>query len=93
MSACCLQNQALTEDICSLRGDVERLTFSVLWEITPPSDNGAGVEVVNVTFSKVLGHFRFSRVDPFAKPEGCYGLMLTSLGSLRNPGLSADCRG
>lgn len=25
----------LTEDICSLRADVERLAFSVLWEVTP----------------------------------------------------------
>jgi exoribonuclease R len=25
----------LTEDICSLRGGVERLAFSVLWEMTP----------------------------------------------------------
>eukprot|EP00873_Tetraselmis_striata_P021480 jgi/Tetstr1/441744/TSEL_029965.t1 len=28
--------KALTEDICSLRAEVERLTFSVIWEITPP---------------------------------------------------------
>ena len=32
----------LTEDICSLRGGVERLAFSVLWEVTP------NVDVVNV---------------------------------------------
>lgn len=25
----------LTEDICSLRADVERLAFSVMWEMTP----------------------------------------------------------
>ncbi|KAL4566336.1 hypothetical protein LXL04_030450 [Taraxacum kok-saghyz] len=25
----------LTEDICSLRADVERLAFSVIWEMTP----------------------------------------------------------
>eukprot|EP00850_Spirogloea_muscicola_P015313 SM000116S24234 [mRNA] locus=s116:202438:210497:+ [translate_table: standard] len=28
----------LTEDICSLRADVERLAFSVLWEMTPQAD-------------------------------------------------------
>jgi exosome complex exonuclease DIS3/RRP44 len=27
--------KALTEDICSLRGGVERMTFSVLWARTP----------------------------------------------------------
>ncbi len=25
----------LTEDICSLRANVERLAFSVIWEMTP----------------------------------------------------------
>ena len=45
--------QALTEDICSLRADVERLTFSVLWEVTPPEDDGSGMEVVSVHFTKV----------------------------------------
>ncbi|KAK9713411.1 hypothetical protein RND81_06G025500 [Saponaria officinalis] len=28
----------LTEDICSLRSDVERLAFSVIWEMTPQAD-------------------------------------------------------
>ncbi|XP_075655871.1 exosome complex exonuclease RRP44 homolog A [Castanea sativa] len=28
----------LTEDICSLRSDVERLAFSVIWELTPEAD-------------------------------------------------------
>ena len=28
----------LTEDICSLRGGVERLAFSVIWEMTPQAD-------------------------------------------------------
>ncbi|KOM40668.1 hypothetical protein LR48_Vigan04g086600 [Vigna angularis] len=28
----------LTEDICSLRSDVERLAFSVIWEMTPEAD-------------------------------------------------------
>eukprot|EP00891_Asterochloris_glomerata_P009424 jgi/Astpho2/9424/Aster-01685 len=36
----------LTEDICSLRGGVERLAFSVLWEVTP------NVDVVNVSFTR-----------------------------------------
>lgn len=25
----------LTENLCSLKNDVDRLTFSVLWEMTP----------------------------------------------------------
>uniref|UniRef100_A0A383VI63 Uncharacterized protein n=1 Tax=Tetradesmus obliquus TaxID=3088 RepID=A0A383VI63_TETOB len=36
----------LTEDICSLRGGVERLAFSAIWEMTP------GAEVVSVRFTK-----------------------------------------
>ncbi|XP_045786077.1 exosome complex exonuclease RRP44 homolog A isoform X2 [Trifolium pratense] len=28
----------LTEDVCSLRSDVERLAFSVIWEMTPEAD-------------------------------------------------------
>jgi len=36
----------LTEDICSLRSDVERLAFSVLWEMTPSAD------IVSVRFTK-----------------------------------------
>lgn len=28
----------LTEDICSLRGGVERLAFSVIWEVTPQAE-------------------------------------------------------
>ncbi|KAF8058848.1 RRP44A [Scenedesmus sp. PABB004] len=36
----------LTEDICSLRGGVERLAFSALWEMT------RGAEVVSVRFTK-----------------------------------------
>eukprot|EP00887_Chlorella_sp_A99_P004969 scaffold4.g4969.t1 len=36
----------LTEDICSLRADVERLAFSVLWEVTP------GADVVSARFTK-----------------------------------------
>jgi len=37
----------LTEDICSLRADVERLAFSVMWEITDDT-----AEIVNSQFTK-----------------------------------------
>ena len=36
----------LTEDICSLRADVERLAFSVLWKITEDA------RVISVRFTK-----------------------------------------
>ena len=36
----------LTEDICSLRGGVERLAFSVLWEMD------ANANALNVRFTK-----------------------------------------
>ena len=36
----------LTEDICSLRSDVDRLAFSVLWEMTPD------IQTVGVKFTK-----------------------------------------
>lgn len=36
----------LTEDICSLRADVDRLAFSVIWEVNPE------VDVVGVQFTK-----------------------------------------
>ena len=36
----------LTEDICSLRGDVERLAFSVLWEMDEHAN------AVSVRFTK-----------------------------------------
>jgi len=38
----------LTTDICSLRGKVERLTFTVLWEMTPEA------EVVDTSFCKAI---------------------------------------
>ncbi|CAM6111100.1 unnamed protein product [Calypogeia fissa] len=38
----------LTEDICSLRGEVERLAFSVIWEMTPDA------EVISVQFTKSI---------------------------------------
>lgn len=31
----------LTEDICSLRAHVERLAFSLLWELTPEGELAA----------------------------------------------------
>jgi exosome complex exonuclease DIS3/RRP44 len=37
----------LTEDICSLRADVERLAFSVMWEITDDT-----AEIINSKFTK-----------------------------------------
>eukprot|EP00873_Tetraselmis_striata_P021093 jgi/Tetstr1/441357/TSEL_029608.t1 len=46
--------KALTEDICSLRADVERLTFSVTWEVTPPGSGASGVEVVHTHFTKAV---------------------------------------
>ncbi|CAN4078578.1 unnamed protein product [Withania somnifera] len=36
----------LTEDICSLRADVERLAFSVIWEMTPDA------EIISTRYSK-----------------------------------------
>ncbi|EXB95112.1 Exosome complex exonuclease [Morus notabilis] len=36
----------LTEDICSLRADVERLAFSVLWEMTPEA------EIISTKYTK-----------------------------------------
>ncbi|KAL7231184.1 hypothetical protein ACSBR2_009452 [Camellia fascicularis] len=36
----------LTEDICSLRADVERLAFSVIWEMTPEA------EIISTRFTK-----------------------------------------
>lgn len=33
----------LTEDICSLRSGVDRLAFSVIWEVTPDAQVGAWV--------------------------------------------------
>ncbi|CAN1787742.1 Exosome complex exonuclease RRP44 homolog A [Linum perenne] len=36
----------LTEDICSLRADVERLAFSVIWEMTPEA------EIISTKYTK-----------------------------------------
>jgi len=36
----------LTEDICSLRGGVDRLAFSVIWEMTP------NIEPLDIKFTK-----------------------------------------
>jgi exosome complex exonuclease DIS3/RRP44 len=52
----------LTEDICSLRADVERLAFSVLWEMTPDACT------VGVRFTKSVirsGHNACSTRSPW----------------------------
>ncbi|KAG7022441.1 Exosome complex exonuclease RRP44-like A [Cucurbita argyrosperma subsp. argyrosperma] len=38
----------LTEDICSLRADVERLAFSVIWEMTPEAD------IISTSYTKSI---------------------------------------
>uniref|UniRef100_A0A6N2M422 Chitin-binding type-1 domain-containing protein n=1 Tax=Salix viminalis TaxID=40686 RepID=A0A6N2M422_SALVM len=38
----------LTEDICSLRADVERLAFSVIWEMTPEA------EIISTKYTKSI---------------------------------------
>ncbi|KAL8034826.1 hypothetical protein ABFX02_12G056000 [Erythranthe guttata] len=38
----------LTEDVCSLRSDVERLTFSVIWEMTPEA------EIISTRYTKAI---------------------------------------
>ncbi|XP_051124050.1 exosome complex exonuclease RRP44 homolog A [Andrographis paniculata] len=38
----------LTEDVCSLRADVERLTFSVIWEMTPEA------EIISTRYTKAI---------------------------------------
>ena len=40
----------LTTDLCSLKGNVDRYAFSVLWEVTPDA------EIINVDFQKSLIH-------------------------------------
>ncbi|KAL3943490.1 MAG: hypothetical protein SGBAC_002455 [Bacillariaceae sp.] len=40
----------LTTDLCSLKGNVDRYAFSVLWEVTPDA------EIINVEFKKSLIH-------------------------------------
>jgi exosome complex exonuclease DIS3/RRP44 len=40
----------LTTDLCSLKGNVDRYAFSVLWEVTPEA------EIINVDFKKSLIH-------------------------------------
>jgi len=40
----------LTTDLCSLKGNVDRYAFSVLWEVTPDA------EIVNVDFKKTIIH-------------------------------------
>jgi exosome complex exonuclease DIS3/RRP44 len=40
----------LTTDLCSLKGNVDRYAFSVIWEVTPET------EIVNVDFKKTIIH-------------------------------------
>lgn len=40
----------LTTDLCSLKGNVDRYAFSVLWEVTPDAD------IVDVDFKKTIIH-------------------------------------
>lgn len=40
----------LSTDLCSLKGNVDRFAFSVLWEVTPDA------QIVNVEFHKTLIH-------------------------------------
>lgn len=40
----------LTTDLCSLKGNVDRYAFSVLWEVTPDA------EIINVDFQKTIIH-------------------------------------
>jgi len=40
----------LTTDLCSLKGNVDRFAFSVLWEVTPDA------EIINVEFKKSIIH-------------------------------------
>jgi exosome complex exonuclease DIS3/RRP44 len=40
----------LTTDLCSLKGNVDRYAFSVLWEVTP------NAEIIHVDFKKTLIH-------------------------------------
>lgn len=40
----------LTTDLCSLKGNVDRFCFSVLWEVTPNAD------IVDVSFCKAIIH-------------------------------------
>jgi len=40
----------LTTDLCSLKGNVDRFAFSVLWEVSPDAD------IINVDFKKTVIH-------------------------------------
>lgn len=40
----------LTTDLCSLKGNVDRYAFSVLWEVSPDA------EIINVNFKKTIIH-------------------------------------
>ena len=44
----CTRDMVLLADICSLRTDVERLAFSVIWEMSPE------VEITSTRFTKSI---------------------------------------
>ncbi len=53
----------LTEDICSLRSGVERLAFSVLWEMT----DAAEIVAVRCDCQKLCDHFVKTLCDSLMK--------------------------
>ncbi|GMH06614.1 hypothetical protein Nepgr_008454 [Nepenthes gracilis] len=57
----------LTEDICSLRADVERLAFSVIWEMTPEAD------IISTKFTKsvIKSCAALSYVEAQARMDDC----------------------
>lgn len=62
----------LTTDLCSLKGNVDRYAFSVLWEVTP------GAEIVDVEFHKTIIHsiaaLTYAQAQAFIdQPEGNTG--------------------
>ncbi|XP_010918351.1 exosome complex exonuclease RRP44 homolog A isoform X1 [Elaeis guineensis] len=57
----------LTEDICSLRSDVERLAFSVIWEMTPEA------EIISTRYTKsvIKSCAALSYVEAQARMDDC----------------------
>eukprot|EP00898_Chlorokybus_atmophyticus_P008814 jgi/Chlat1/8934/Chrsp94S08251 len=57
--------KALTEDICSLRADVERFAFSVLWEMTPDG------HILDTSFTKsiIRSNHAFSYAEAQARMD------------------------
>ena len=50
----------LTEDICSLRSNVDRLAFSVIWEMT------SDIEPVDIKFTKSVIRCPLATLPPFS---------------------------